>query len=949
MQQKHNAFAWLSLIAAFSFLSLGSASAQSSDYGDAPSSYDGSSPASHTVTSNLYIGADNVDAESGPYSSVDADGDNTHGNNDENGVSVLPTIYTESPNVAVTVNGVYNNTLDSALLVGWIDFNRNGVFDAGEQSDSTIIGPAAASSNIELRWNHLTTSMMSAGVSYLRIRLTTDRSGSWFTSPSPTGARSSGEVEDYEVSILALPPQKSALLDSLTATQWTPLLSYPSSSGHPSTAFDYMDAGVSSIIGGERDITQTASVSATSVYVLIGNGQMTINNDPASNNVTVITYDGADQSATLNPTGLGGIDLSRGSYFAMDYVQDVLYQPNSLTIKVYTDATHWSEYNEQLPVTGTTPLRLFFPFTSFATGTGATGPMDIKNVGAIQFIWDNNYGSDVQIFNVMVPEPKRDFGDAPAVYEVSPLGAASHLMTQNLKIGALIDTNSFALSSPHSDGDNLNALDDEDAVTEFPIITGNTTTFSITVHAVTNITGANAALVGWVDLNHDGDFNDPGERSNIKTVPSDLSGPNDYVLTWGGTGVNALTPAQIKSAMTTLRVRITSDNSYVNGLHWFTTPLPNGDRADGEVEDYEIKISQIDGGDVSGYPRAQAYVNPDENNDGQPDSVGSVWLGNIVDGELTDLANSTATGDDNNNMQDEDGVRVSIKPAVANQPITFWVYANHQGSNKDSAVIGFWIDWDGNGSFDDPDDFFATDKVYFTGAGKVYKAYTMTVPIGASVTGYVVRAGIYPLPNTTNIAYTKGYTFPGIQVQGEWEDYKNNIVLPLNLLSFDAQAAGNTSLLNWSMVKGSTLASTDVVRSSDGKTFSKIGNVKGVDGTTNYSFVDESPIDGANFYRITLNDVSGAEKQSSVKKVIFGKLAQAAIAQGTTGGMNLRLLNTTNNATYEVFSSKGQIVAQGSITGTSIKEVSGLIPGLYVVSFKDAQGNAIQNITVTVF
>ncbi|MEO6833303.1 MAG: GEVED domain-containing protein [Chitinophagaceae bacterium] len=944
MQQKTYKFAGLSLIVAFSFLSIGSTSAQTADYGDAPASYEDLPftigppvPASHTIVPNLYIGADNIDAEAGPLSSANALGDDNNNVDDENGVSVLPTIYTLSPNVSVQVNNVYNNSHKQGVLVGWIDFNRNGVFDANEQSQTVIIDTAAAGSNVQLLWTGLLPANIVAGVSYLRIRLTTDTTNSWFTSPSPFGARNSGEVEDYQVSIISLAGQKSTLLDSLTAKQTTDY------AGNLDTFFDFKKAGVSSIIGGERDVNQSVTgVGYANVRIL--NGVMTISNDVGTNNKTEITYDGANHSAALNPTGLNGIDISQGGYFAIDYRQDLLYQIDSLIIKIYSDATHWSTLNTLLPVTGLNQLRIFFPFSDFVTDPSAVGPMNIKSVGAIQFTYILKVGSDIDVSNVGIPEPKRDFGDAPAMYEISPLGAASHLRTDNLKIGFLIDTNSFALSTPLSNGDDLNALDDEDAVTDIPVITGNTTTFSITVHNVTNITDTTAALVGWVDLNHDGDFNDPGERSAVVLVNRNILGTTDEILTWSG-----LTPAQIVSAMTTLRVRITSDNNYVNGSHWFAAPQANGYRADGEVEDYPIKISQIDGGDIAGYPRAQTYVNPDENNDGQPDSVGSVWLGNIVDGELTDLANSTATGDNINNMNDEDGVRVSVRPPVVAQSITFWVYANHQGSNKDSATIGFWIDWDANGSFDDPDDFFATEKVYFTGAGKVYKAYTMTVPAGASVLKYVVRAGIYPLPNTSSITYTKDYSFPGIQIAGEWEDYQYYIDLPLNLLSFDAQAAGNTSLLNWSIVKGNTLASTDIMRSSDGKTFNKIGNVKGVDGITNYSFVDESPIDGANFYRITLNDVSGEEKQSAVKKVSFGKLAQAAIAQGTTGGMNLRLLNTTNDATYEVFSSKGQIMAQGSIIGNSIKEVTGLIPGLYVVSFKDAQGNVIQNITVAVF
>lgn len=928
---------WLALSAAFLFINLGNASAQTADYGDAPHSYDSlAAAASHKVIPTLYIGANNVDSESAPFASINADGDNLNGNNDENGVSTLPTIYTLSPTVGVQVNGVYNSSGVPAVLVGWIDFNRDGIFEDSERSQILPIDTAAAAANQFLLWDGLTPAMMNAGPTYMRIRLTTDTTSSWFTNPSPNGARNSGEVEDYAATIIPLGSQTAFLLDSLNT--------YENAANHGSSSIYkfFKKAGVSNIVGGERDTKQTVTGAGLSALT-VGGGIMYIGNYFQTNSSTVVTYDGPDHDPdALNPTGLNGVDLSAGSYFAVDYGKDLTTAGDTLIMKIYSDATHWSQLKFPLPATNNNPVRFFFPFTNFSTGPGATGPMNIQSVGAIQFVWNLYQGSDVTVSYIGIPEPKRDYGDAPASYDASVLGAASHLRDDNVKIGALIDTNSAPVSSIHCDGDNLDALNDEDAITDIPIISTISSDIKIVVHNNTNFSDTTAALVGWIDFNHDGVFSQT-ERSLVTLVPRNITGTTNDTLHWTG-----LTPAQIVSATTPLRVRFTTDNTVVGATNWFTDPQPVGYRADGEVEDYLAPIYHVDGGDVSGYPWARAYINPDENNDGKPDSVSSVWLGEIVDGEVTNLANAAATGDDITDMADEDGVRNSGTPVIS-MPITFFVDANHQGSKNDSAVIGLWIDWNGNGSFNDASDFFATEKVYFTGAGKVTKSYTMTVPGGASVTSYVVRAGIYPLPNTSSITYTKNYTFPDIQISGEWEDYKNNIKLPINLLSFDAQAAGNTSLLNWSLVKGSDLASTTIMRSKDGKDFIEIGTAEATKGNTNYTFTDESPLDGDNFYRITLNDLSGDKKLSTIKKVSFGKRANAAIAEGTKGGMKLRLLNATQDANYEILSGKGQIVAKGAITGTSIKDVSGLVPGLYVVSFKDAQGNHIQNITVTVF
>ncbi|MHA6614941.1 hypothetical protein [Photobacterium damselae] len=85
----------------------------------------------HIITNNtnLYLGTSTIDGDSIVLASSDALGDDNNGSDDENGTS--------QPLTSIPVNGsshsleltVRNTTGSDAYLAGWIDSNRNGVFD----------------------------------------------------------------------------------------------------------------------------------------------------------------------------------------------------------------------------------------------------------------------------------------------------------------------------------------------------------------------------------------------------------------------------------------------------------------------------------------------------------------------------------------------------------------------------------------------------------------------------------------------------------------------------------------------------------------------------------------------------------------------------------------------------------------------------------------------------
>lgn len=176
------------------------------DYGDAPDTGFGTGvgnyntrasdngPA-HLIVPNLRLGVNAPDNDNGGLQNSPATlDDTTLTPDDEDGVGTLPTVTTGSTSVSLNVS-VYNNTPTNATVACWIDFNRNGSFaDTGERA-STTVNPGASQQTKGLTFTGF--APPSAGTSYLRCRISSTSS----EVTNATGVATSGEVEDYQISV----------------------------------------------------------------------------------------------------------------------------------------------------------------------------------------------------------------------------------------------------------------------------------------------------------------------------------------------------------------------------------------------------------------------------------------------------------------------------------------------------------------------------------------------------------------------------------------------------------------------------------------------------------------------------------------------------------------------------------------------------------------------------
>jgi len=159
------------------------------------------------------------------------------------------------------------------------------------------------------------------------------------------------------------------------------------------------------ILGGERDMEVTV---VSNVGVIMAASLDTLNYAHAftSEGTGLIVWDGPDGAATLDPTGLGGVDFTDGGTedkIAIPLLSSNLVAPMVLT--AYTDAVNYSTATVSLPG-GTPPqLRLIVLHTDFIAAPGGTGA-DFANIGAFSLLINGSSTPGLTAgFGSVVPEP----------------------------------------------------------------------------------------------------------------------------------------------------------------------------------------------------------------------------------------------------------------------------------------------------------------------------------------------------------------------------------------------------------------------------------------------------------------------------------------------------------------------------------------------------------------
>jgi hypothetical protein len=173
--------------------------------------------------------------------------------------------------------------------------------------------------------------------------------------------------------------------------------------------------------------------------------------------------------------------------------------------------------------------------------------------------------------------------------------------------------------------------------------------------------------------------------------------------------------------------------------------------------------------------------------------------------------------------------------------------------------IGVWIDYDGNGTFND-----ANERVYYNSTNPPANALTVNFTTPSTLSGSIVRIRIMN-------DYSPAYGMAALSgasssiFAGQAEDYpiflRSNSPLPLTLLKFSGHNTGNVNALDWTTTHESNTKEFQVERSVNGSGFKLMGTVAANGNTTaetTYRFNDDYNIGGGTYiYRLKMVDIDG--------------------------------------------------------------------------------------------
>ncbi len=200
---------------------------------------------------------------------------------------------------------------------------------------------------------------------------------------------------------------------------------------------------------------------------------------------------------------------------------------------------------------------------------------------------------------------------------------------------------------------------------------------------------------------------------------------------------------------------------------------------------------------------------------------------------------------------------------------------------------------------------------------------------------YYVTLPTYDLPNSVETNSTTGdksipanavlnsFLFQGSSNTGNMANiiidggmsvsFGNLSALPVSFLSnsFIAQLMGKSVLLDWSTASEQNNAYFEIYRSADAKYFNLIGKVTGNQTTSlqhNYSFTDDNPNSGINYYKLQQVDIDGKTTYSSNIVLVSVPTRQNAFSVYIAGGqLNANAYSAAaENAELKLFSISGQ-------------------------------------------
>jgi hypothetical protein len=168
--------------------------------------------------------------------------------------------------------------------------------------------------------------------------------------------------------------------------------------------------------------------------------------------------------------------------------------------------------------------------------------------------------------------------------------------------------------------------------------------------------------------------------------------------------------------------------------------------------------------------------------------------------------------------------------------------------------------------------------------------------------------------------------------------------LPLTLLSFTARKNENKVLLEWKTTLEENTDRFVIERTFDQFAFQPIGTVNAVgfsQNQTSYSFIDEHPGAGNNYYRLKMIDRDGKFTYSQIVRINFGSVDAGFVINTNPVRSELILSYSGANQSVSInmYDAAGRIVIKTNAANEPVIRigVANLKAGVYIIELIDSE------------
>ncbi len=243
-------------------------------------------------------------------------------------------------------------------------------------------------------------------------------------------------------------------------------------------------------------------------------------------------------------------------------------------------------------------------------------------------------------------------------------------------------------------------------------------------------------------------------------------------------------------------------------------------------------------------------------------------------------------------------------------------------------------------------------NINLTGNGSNIVNNNTTNPYGLYVGGTISNTG--GGSNTTgnkgdeNVMQTTNPPF------FNWVSNLPNSTLPVTLLYFRSTVQADQSVLcSWATTMEKSADFFEIERSSNGRDFVTIGHVKAVGNSQvkqTYSFIDNNPLTGRNYYRLKEVDFDLTAQYFNITMITMESVENIDIYPNPTSSLNetkVKLNFEPNQKTFiRIMDNAGKEVYRSEISGFETIIPSDLPSGVYIVVVKNSQTDLRQRLVV---